>query len=250
MPKVLLAVLAHPDDESMGTAGLLVRHARAGIPVHLVCATRGGAGWQGKPPGARREDLPVIRSGELEAAGRALGLSSVELWDYPDGGLEACDQEEIVQRIMEVVRTLAPAAVVGWGPDGAYGHPDHVALGRCTDEAVALVDDAMRPALYHMALDEGLAQAYRDVVALAGEDAEALPIVAVPEVGPLLDLTPAEIQAKLDAIDCHVSQLEDWRVAIKGMPDLLQRGYGREGYVAASGGSPRLGARGLLAEFS
>src|ERR1700724_1198182 len=62
----LLVVMAHPDDESMGCGGLILRHSRAGVPVNLICATRGEAGWTGKPRGARREDLAQIRTGELE----------------------------------------------------------------------------------------------------------------------------------------------------------------------------------------
>ena len=48
----LLVVMAHPDDESMGTGGLILRHTRAGVPTHLICATYGEKGWMGKPPGA------------------------------------------------------------------------------------------------------------------------------------------------------------------------------------------------------
>src|SRR2546430_14978616 len=83
----LLVVMAHPDDESMGTGGVVLRHTRAGITTHLVCATYGEAGWMGKPPGAKQEDLKEIRAGELEQAAAALALKGVELWDYPDGGL-------------------------------------------------------------------------------------------------------------------------------------------------------------------
>ena len=70
----LLAVLAHPDDESMGAGGLLVRHTRNDVMVHLICATRGEEGWGGKPPGARREDLAKIRTAEMEGAATALAL--------------------------------------------------------------------------------------------------------------------------------------------------------------------------------
>ncbi len=246
----LLAVLAHPDDESMGIGGLLYRHAVAGMDVHLVCATRGGEGWQGKPPGATKEDLPGIRTKELDAAADVLGIAAVDLWDYPDGGVPDCDQAEITERIAATIRSLRPAAVIGWGPDGAYGHPDHICIGACTDAALASIGEGLRPALYHMALDEALAQAYRDVMALAGGDGDALPVVAQPAVGPVLDLSAAELQAKVRAIDCHQSQVEDWRVAIKDLPDLLLRAYGREPYVPVSGGTPHLGPTGLLAELS
>src|ERR1700730_253099 len=132
----LLAMLAHPDDESMGAGGLIVRHTRNDVMVHLVCATRGEQGWGGKPPGARREDLAKIRTAEMEAAATALALAGVEIWDYPDGEVQACDQTEITQRISQAITTLRPAAVVTWGPDGGYGHPDHIAIGRCTDDAI------------------------------------------------------------------------------------------------------------------
>src|SRR6059058_1441453 len=75
----LLVVMAHPDDESMGAGGLILRHTRNGIATNLICATYGEAGWMGKPPGAKQEDLAEIRAGELEQAAAALALKSVEL---------------------------------------------------------------------------------------------------------------------------------------------------------------------------
>ena len=128
----LLAVLAHPDDESMGAGGLIVRHTRNDVMVHLVCATRGEQGWGGKPAGARPEDIAEIRMGEMEAAAIALAMAGVEIWDYPDGGVDKCDHTEITQRVWQAITTLRPGAVVTWGPDGGYGHPDHIAIGNCT----------------------------------------------------------------------------------------------------------------------
>src|SRR6266540_4276411 len=107
----LLLVMAHPDDESMGSGGLVLRHTRAGIAAHLICATYGEAGWSGKPLGARKEDLPEIRAKELEEAAAALALSGVELWDYPDGGVDRSDHPEITLRISEQIARLPPRAV-------------------------------------------------------------------------------------------------------------------------------------------
>src|SRR5260370_41937174 len=95
----LLVVMAHPDDESMGCGGLILRHTRAGIPAHLICATRGEEGWSGKPLGARKEDLASIRSHELEDAAATLALGSVELWDYPDGGVAKVGREQVTQGV-------------------------------------------------------------------------------------------------------------------------------------------------------
>src|SRR5258706_13608203 len=81
----LLVVMAHPDDESMGCGGLILRHTRAGVPVHLICATRGEAGGSGKPLGAKKEDLAQIRTGEVEEAAATLAPGGGGAWARPLG---------------------------------------------------------------------------------------------------------------------------------------------------------------------
>ena len=245
----LLVVMAHPDDESIGCGGLILRHTRAGIPVHLICATYGEAGWTGKPIGARREDLAEIRAAELEEAAGALGLSGVELWDYPDGGVAASNQQEITQRIWEEVTRRRPRAVAGWGPDGVYGHPDHIAMGACTDAAVAAMTEGERPALYHLAVDAQLKEFYAAALCLTGED-HALPLVVDDHVDIVIDLGADEVMMKLRAIDCHKSQLEDWRIAVRDQPNLMGKGYGHEPYITISSRASGLTTGGLLGEFA
>jgi LmbE family N-acetylglucosaminyl deacetylase len=246
----LLVVMAHPDDESMGCGGLILRHSRAGVPVNLICATRGEAGWSGKPRGAKREDLAQIRTGELDEAAAALAISGVELWDYPDGGVDRIDRQEITNRIWEQISKLRPKAVVGWGPDGVYGHPDHIAIGACTDSAIGSMTEGDRPALYHLAVDQQVADFYKIALRLAGDDHE-LPLVVKDHVDVVFDFDADEVMMKLRAIDCHKSQLEDWRVAIRDQPRLMQLGYGHEPYIAAASRTLILGltGAGLLGEF-
>ena len=244
----LLVVLAHPDDESMGTGGLILRHTRAGIATHLICGTYGEAGWMGKPPGANKEDLAKIRAKELEDAADALALTGVELWDYPDGGVTSSDQQEITQRVWEQISALRPRAVVGWGPDGGYGHPDHIAMGACTDAAVGAMTEGDRPALYHIAIDEQVADFYREATRLGGDN-HAMQLRPQEKVDVVIELDADEVMMKLRAIDCHRSQLEDWRIAIREHPHLMQRGYGHEPYVAVSSRATGLTEGGLLGEF-
>jgi LmbE family N-acetylglucosaminyl deacetylase len=246
----LLVVLSHPDDESMGTGGLILRHTRADIAVHLICATRGEKGWMGKPPGAREEDLAAIRTQELDDAAAALGLSSVELWDYPDGGVPKSDLGEITTRIGEQIARLEPAAVVGWGPDGGYGHPDHITMGRCTDAAVEALPESKRPGLYHIAVDDELTRFYKEALELGGESGDGLPLIAAEHVDLVLELSPDEVQMKVRAIDCHQSQLEQWRIEIRNHPHLMQSGYGREPYISLSPRRLALAPSGLLGEFA
>src|SRR5207249_8017755 len=174
----LLLMLAHPDDESMGNGMLIARHVAEGCAVHLVCATRGGAGWTGRPTGRSPDELTAIRGEELAQAARVLQLASVEVWDYPDGGVPGCDQQEITDRIRDAVARLRPDAVVGWGPDGGYGHPDHICIGKCTDAAVASLPQAARPAQYHMVMDQFLVDAYKDIISLVSDDTDSLPLIA------------------------------------------------------------------------
>jgi LmbE family N-acetylglucosaminyl deacetylase len=244
----LLLVLAHPDDESMGTGGLILRHTRAGIATHLICATYGEAGWMDKPPGAKKEDLTEIRAKELEEAAAALALTGVELWDYPDGGVSASDQQQITQRIWEEISKRRPRAVVGWGPDGGYGHPDHIAMGSCTDAAVAAMTEGDRPSLYHVAIDQQIDEFYREALRLAGGD-HSLPLQPQEKVDVVIELDPDEVMMKLRAIDCHRSQLEDWRIAIRDHPHLMQKGYGHEPYIAVSSPAVGLTEGGLLGDF-
>ena len=245
----LLVVMAPPDDESMGCGGLILRHTRAGIPVNLICATSGEEGWSGKPLGAKKEDLGQIRTHELEEAAAALAVSGIELWDYPDGGVDKADAQEITQRIWEQITRLRPKAVVGWGPDGGYGHPDHIAVGSATDIAVTSMAEGDRPALYHVALDQQIAEFYKEAARLAGAD-WSLPIVVKDHADVTFELDSDEVMMKLRAIDCHRSQLEDWRFTIRDHPRLLQQGYGHEPYLAIASRTPALAANGLLGEFA
>src|SRR5438309_1986177 len=247
----LLVVMAHPDDESMGTGGLILRHTRAGIATHLICATYGEAGWMGKPPGAKKEDLAEIRAKELEEAAAALALSGVELWDYPDGGVPQSDQQQITQRIWEEISKLRPRVVVGWGPDGAYGHPDHIAMGACTDTAVAAMTEGERPALYHVAVDESLADFYREAMRIGGGD-HALPLQPQDKVDVVFELDAAEQRLVRLQVQRPEGDQGRGRVSAQGDRDRLRsrRRLDDHGRVRRPGlhaaRSPRPGRRGDL----
>jgi LmbE family N-acetylglucosaminyl deacetylase len=140
-PRRLVAVLAHPDDESLGFGGTLAKYADEGVEVSLVTATSGEAGrYRGHPqgdprhPGART--LKRIREGELRAAAAVLGIRDVTMLGYPDGALDETDPLAIVAQLAEHVRRLRPDVVLTFGPDGAYGHPDHIAISQFATAAV------------------------------------------------------------------------------------------------------------------
>jgi LmbE family N-acetylglucosaminyl deacetylase len=139
----LMCVFAHPDDETLGTGGILAAYFRQGISTHLICATRGERGWGGVPsanPGL--QGLGKIRTAELLAAAEVLGIQSVHFLDYIDGDLDQADPLEAAARIAVHLRQVRPQVVVTFPPDGSYGHPDHIAISQYTSAAVVLAADA------------------------------------------------------------------------------------------------------------
>src|SRR5712692_135878 len=171
----LLCVLAHPDDESLGTGGILARYAAEGIETYLVTATRGERGWLGNSeeyPGA--EALGKIREAELLAAARVLGIRRVEFLDYIDGELDQAHPAEAIAKIVGHIRRIKPDVVVTFGPDGAYGHPDHIAISQFTTAAIMEAASPDAPyhrdlpphrvsKLYYMVASERLLLAYQSV---------------------------------------------------------------------------------------
>src|SRR5262249_22162753 len=134
-PKRLMAVLAHPDDESLGVGGTLAKYAAEGADTFLLTATRGDGGrYRGIRPDDPRHPgapaLPAVREAELRAAAAVLGVREVSLLDYRDGYLDRANPAEVVGAIAAHVRHVRPDVVITFGPDGAYGHPDHVAISQ------------------------------------------------------------------------------------------------------------------------
>jgi LmbE family N-acetylglucosaminyl deacetylase len=139
----LLAVFAHPDDESMGMGGTLAKYAAEGIATHLVCASRGERGWSGLEeqfPGL--EGLGRIRTKELEEAVSVLGVKSLSFLGYIDGDVDQANPSEAIGRIVTHIRRIQPQVVVTFGHDGIYGHPDHIAIGQFTTAAIVCAADS------------------------------------------------------------------------------------------------------------
>jgi len=168
----LMCVLAHPDDESLGNGGTLAKYAAEGIETHLVTATRGERGWYGDArdnPGPAA--LGAIREAELHAATRVLGIRQVDFLDYIDGDLDQADPAEAIRKIVGHLRRVRPQVVVTFGPEGGYGHPDHIAISQFTTAAIVAAADPNYAGadesaphrvakLYYMTISHALADAY------------------------------------------------------------------------------------------
>lgn len=197
----LLAVFAHPDDETFRCGGALALLARRGGRVQVLTATRGEAGSCGDPPLCTPDELPAVRERELRCACAALGIEPPRLLDYRDGTLAGVDEEEAVEQVLAVIRELRPQMLLTWPPDGLSGHPDHVAVSHWTasafERAAALGPDAPA-ALYHLAVPRSVTEA------LGLTHLHAIPDE---EVTLAVDVMPVWEQ-KLAAIRCHRTQAD------------------------------------------
>ncbi|MGX1597479.1 PIG-L family deacetylase [Dietzia maris] len=119
----VLAVVAHPDDESFGLGAILSSLAGAGARVHVLCLTRGEASTLHGVEG----ELSVIRERELRAAADALGARGVTLLDLPDGGLTALGADGLDDEVEREIEAVRPDGLVAFDSTGISGHPDHVA---------------------------------------------------------------------------------------------------------------------------
>ena len=138
----LMCVLAHPDDESLGTGGTLAKYAAEGVATYLVTATRGERGRFHDGDASPGPDIVgKTREAELLAAASVLGLKEVSFLDYPDGALDTVDTARAIEKIAGHIRRVKPHVVITFGPDGAYGHPDHIAISQLTTTAIVCAAD-------------------------------------------------------------------------------------------------------------
>jgi N-acetylglucosamine malate deacetylase 2 len=151
----LLAVFAHPDDETFRCGGTLALLAQRGVRVQVLTATRGQAGSCGDPPLCMPDELPTVRENELCSACTVLGLLPPILLGYQDGQLSKSDPERIVSRILEAIRELRPQIMLTFGADGLSGHPDHIVIGLTATEAFRRAEDVS--AIYTLAVPRSLA---------------------------------------------------------------------------------------------
>ena len=138
----LMAIFPHPDDETLGLGSTMARYSAEGVETYLICATRGERGWfdsEGPDPGL--EEVGRIREAELRCAAENLGIHEVTFLDYIDGDVDQSKPEEIIGKLVAHIRRIRPQVVVTFSPDGAYGHPDHIAISQFTNAALVCAAD-------------------------------------------------------------------------------------------------------------
>lgn len=159
----LVVIFAHPDDESFGFGATLAAAADAGWETTYVVGTRGECGEILVPELATRETIGQVREAELLAAGKLLGLHDVRFLGFRDSGMAGTvenddprafinqDVATVAEMVARIIVERRPTIVITYGPDGIYGHPDHIMAHKVGYAAVMLAaDEGWRtPNLYY-----------------------------------------------------------------------------------------------------
>jgi LmbE family N-acetylglucosaminyl deacetylase len=150
----LLAILAHPDDESFGTGGTLAHYTARGVEVHYLCMTDGASGTVEPQFLEDYDSITELRAAELACASEQLGLASHFFSGYRDSGMAGSEDntlpdalanqpvEEVAAVVAHHIRRIKPQVVITHDPIGGYMHPDHIMSNRATTLAFELAGDA------------------------------------------------------------------------------------------------------------
>jgi LmbE family N-acetylglucosaminyl deacetylase len=251
----LMAVLAHPDDESLGVGGTLAKYASEGVAVFLLTGTRGDGG---RYRGHRSDDpdhpgpvaLATIREAELRAAAEVLGVREVSVLDYHDQHLDRTNPRQVIEDIVRHLRRIQPDVVVTFGPDGAYGHPDHIAISQFTTAAIVSAADSAfsceggepgaRPhsvsKLYYLAWPNSTWAAYHAAIGKLCSTVDGVERQATPwpdwAITTVID-TRTFWSTVLQAISCHESQVAAYERLTTVSPEQHEALWGSQSFYRA-----------------
>ncbi len=252
----LMAVHAHPDDESSSTGGVLAKYADSGVRTVVVTCTNGEFGDtpDGVKPGEdghEEQSVAQIRLAELRQACKHLAVTDLELlgyhdsgmpdWDYKDRPDAFCNvpQDEVAARIGALIERYRPQVVITYDDLGAYQHPDHLHASRCAQAAVAAT--GIPDKLYLTAMRRSDWRKLWDALREQG--------VEVPDVRQIDEATlrqmeereqrittNVDIRSVLDrkraALMSHASQIrESWFSKVP--PEIGEQVFGRESFIRA-----------------
>lgn len=257
----LLAIFAHPDDETFGVGGTIAHYAGRGMPVTMVCATRGEVGEISEGSDATPETLGQYREQELRAAMAVLGVSDVRFLEYRDSGMYGTPEnadprafvnapaDTVVESLVRIIRERKPEVIVTWDESGGYGHPDHIATYHHATAAYGAAADAARhadagdawstPRLYYVALPMKEFAAIMEEMREVGSDTPNVleddeRMASLPRVEPncIVDVL-AYFERKLEAMLTHKTQISDMDPFMRLPVETQRRFFGREFFYRA-----------------
>ena len=224
----ILAVFAHPDDETSVAGGTLAQSVHEGVEVTVVTATRGEWGTLGTGGMAiAREELPAVREAELRAVMQLYGAHPPVFLGHEDANMAESDLPAVVEQVEAQMRRVRPDVVITWGPTGMSRHPDHITVHRATFAAFHAYAASVPARLYYAALPLDVARRFEAEL----EGPEATPTVRI-------DIT-AYVQTKARALRIYRSQEDAQAIAevLEEAPSWTSSEYFHQAYPAAQGGA-------------
>jgi len=222
-PKVILAVFAHPDDETM-VGPVLARYAHEGVDVYLAYATDGQRGVNDFTHIPAGDQLGEARRKEAACAAHALGAQEPIFFGVMDGDLGAMTKPlgkniaTVADGVQDLLNKLHPDAIVTWGPEGGYGHPDHRLVSDAVTQVVQASSTPYR--LYYVELDADALK--RNAKAFLKEFYGIAPQYLTVHVS----YTPGDLLVAEKAFQCHATQYTlEQRKEYVGFLNLVDRGH-------------------------
>lgn len=213
----IMLLFAHPDDE-IAVAPLAASLSRRGIPIVLALAT---AGENGAPPDGSIKagaDLAAVRRDEARCSAAALGIAPPRFLGFVDGSLGAVVRPApdrlaaLGTAVRSLIDELRPRAIITWGPDGGYGHPDHRLISAVASDV--LLGSADAPPLLYVGLPSDALVAHPPkIFAWAGVDRALLTVT--------MNFTGADMAASRRAMQCHKSQFQSDTIVDAVLADLV-----------------------------
>jgi LmbE family N-acetylglucosaminyl deacetylase len=236
--KRILIIMAHPDDETFSVGGTIAKYVKAGSEVSLLCATRGEAGASGGRS-VKTGELAEIRTTELEASSKVLGISEIKfLENQKDGKLKESNPGEIEDGIFKYMTQVLPDTVITFDQTGISNHPDHVRMcfsttysfqeyvswlesvyekkgiqGRYEEpwlkKVEKMVQAHVEPKLYYACMPESIAT-YAKKAKIIPSESFGKPWNGTPDkkITTVIDIHLFAAK-KLDALRCHATQIKD-----------------------------------------
>ena len=273
MTKRLLAVVAHPDDESFGLGGTLSRYAAEGVDVHIAIATDGVAGSVADGYEHTKADLVRVRAQEVAAAVSVIG-GHLHMLGYRDSGYigdpanehpEAfinSNEKEAIGRVVGLIRAIRPQVVITHDETGGYFHPDHIQCWKISTPAFyAAGDPAQYPELgpapyrpqrlYYSAFPNTLVKIYTFMLRLRGKDPT--------KIGRNEDIDLTKLGIPRDRLNVRLNYRDYWDVKkeasakhpsqggsggpARGIPEWYQRRFMANEYFMQAYPPPQNGQR-------
>ena len=245
----VLTVFAHPDDEGFGSGGVLAMLASKGARLITVCATDGAVGEISDPTLATPETLAQVREEEMRRAMALTGAAEVRFLGYRDSGMNGTEDnnhpdclnqaapEDVVEKIVTLIRELRPEVVMTHDPTGGYGHPDHIATYHHTKDAFGAASGPDYPnagepwaprLLYYVCFPRSnFRKIWEKMLELGIKPpfaSEGLDEIGSPDddVTTLVDVS-SHVDTKIASLECHRTQIDS-----NGPFGLLPQDYLRE----------------------